>query len=472
MLPTAENYAIFPSVVRANQPTEMVIVPREKAFLFFSGEEYQLTVISVNNDEMSYYEPTTHVRLTAKAEGGVLRFSYTFPDEQEHLIILEYGEKKLQEFHVFSLYEDLYRLRPLRGDLHSHSYRSDGKRDPSALAGHFREQGYDFFALTDHNRHYPGDEIDDTYNGVRLGIVRIKGEEVHAPGSVVHIVHVGGESSVTAQYVHNVDGFEREITEQYLPRVPSDVPEQYASRYAKAIWATEKIHEAGGLAIFPHPFWMPGKSKVFNVCDEFARILLTSGMFDAFELMGGCGQALRNRTLAFWGDLRAEGLRIPVVGSSDVHGIQKSVEFPHQFTVCFAEDKEHDAIISAVKNGNTVAVEATGTEYERHYRAYGSLRLVTYAQFLLQNYFPKLQRICQGEGVAMRAYAIGEADASLIEAQVMQSETFSARFFGKEAPALPSTEMQAFVEKWRTVQLQGPLTKGSGLAAPPITRQI
>ena len=472
MLPIAENYAIFPSVVRADQPTDMVIVPREKAFLFFSGEEYRLTVISLNSDEISYYSPTTHTHLSAVAEDGVLRFSYTFPDEQEHLILLEYGEKKLQEFHVFSLHEDLYRLRPLRGDLHSHSYRSDGKRDPAALAGHFREQGYDFFALTDHNRYYPGGEIDETYDGVKLGIVRIKGEEVHAPGSVVHIVHVGGKSSVTDLYVHDVDGFEREITEQYLPRVPSDIPERYAERYAKAIWATDKIHAAGGLAIFPHPFWIPGKSNVFNVCDEFARILLNSGMFDAFELLGGCSQPNQNRTVAFWGDLRAEGLRIPVVGSSDVHGMEKSHTFPHLFTVCFAAEKEHDAVIDAVRLGNSVAVEATDTEYDRHYRAYGSLRLVTYTQFLLQNYFPKLQRVCQGEGIAMRAYAIGEADASLIEAQVAQSEHFSARFFGKEPPVLPNAEILSFEEKWRAVHLEGPLTKGSSISAPPVTRQI
>lgn len=472
MLPISENYAIFPSVVRADVPSDMVIVPREKAFLFFSGEEYRLTIISLNNDEPSYYTPTTHVHLTATAADGVLRFSYTFPDEQEHLILLEYGEKQLQEFHVFSLREDLYRLRPLRGDLHSHSYRSDGKCDPAALAGHFREQGYDFFALTDHNRYYPGGEIDETYDGVKLGITRIPGEEVHAPDSVVHIVHVGGSSSVADLYVHDGDGFDREIAEKYLPRVPSNIPERYADRYAKAIWATDKIHEAGGLAIFPHPFWIPGKSNTFNVCDEFARILLTSEMFDAFELLGGCTQANQNRTVAFWGDLRAEGLKIPVVGSSDVHGIEKAHTFPHLFTICFAEENETASILSAVQNGNTVAVEATNVEYDRHYRAYGSLRLVTYAQFLLRNYFPKRQRICQGEGVAMRAYAIGEADAALVEVQVKQSESFSARFFGREAPILPSESMLAFEEKWREIQLQGPLTKGSVIRSSTVTRQI
>ena len=76
-------------------------------------------------------------------------------------------EKVLQKFNVFSVGEDLYGLTPLKGDLHSHSYRSDGKRDPADLAGHFREQGYDFLALTDHNRYYPGGEIDDVFKDVK-----------------------------------------------------------------------------------------------------------------------------------------------------------------------------------------------------------------------------------------------------------------------------------------------------------------
>lgn len=471
MLPIPQSYAIWPCVVQADQPTEMVIVPAEKAFLLFEGEEYRLTFIASDADEPDYYSASSHRFLTAIAHDGVLRFNWTFAGEQEHLIILQCGEKILQEFTIYSLKEDIYRLQPLKGDLHGHSYRSDGKRDPAAEAGHYREQGYDFFALTDHNRFYPGGEIDETYQGVKLGITRVTGEEVHAPGSVVHIVHVGGTSSVADLYVHAPDNFGAEIVE-YLKKVPREVPEQYAERYAKAMWATDHIHEAGGLAIFPHPFWKPGKSRVRNVREEFARILLMSGMFDAYELIGGMGQAGNNMSVALWADLRAEGLRIPVVGSSDVHTFEKSGSFPHLFTICFAESNDNDSIIAAVRAGNTVAVEATGDEYARQYRCFGSLRLVTYAQFLLKYFFPRQQRICQGEGVAMRAYAMEDADAALIEHQVTQTESFRSRFFGRTPPRLPSENMRAFEAKWREIHCNGPLTKGSVISAPPVTRQI
>ena len=474
MLPTPENYALFPSVVQANVQTEMTVVPREKAFLFTENKEYELTFIAVDADETKYRSnetPETHVKMTVTSHNGVLRFPYTFPDEQEHTVILSCDEVKLQTFTAFSLYEDLYRLRPMKGDFHGHSYRSDGKRDPAALAGHYREQGYDFFSLTDHNRYYPGEEVDETYRGVKMAFFRVPGEEVHAPEIPIHIVRIGEGKSVTAEYVHDFESYTRE-TEEYLARVPADIPQKYTERYAKVMWATDKIHAAGGIAIFPHPYWRPGKSKIHNVCDELAIILLKSGMFDAYELIGGMGQEGNNRSLALWGEMRAEGLKIPVVGSSDVHKIEKAHEFPHLFSICFAEEATAEATVAAVKAGWSVAVEGTGTEYEREHRVYGSLRLVTYAQFLLRHFFAKMQRIAHGEGVAMRAYAIGEAPKELIELQAEQAEQFRAQFFGRKEPILPTSEALDFEEKWREVQRNGPQTKGSSIMTPPVNFQI
>lgn len=470
MFPMPKNWSVWPSVVPANTPTEMIIAPNEKAFQLFEGAEYNLKIISVNADE-NYYDPVTHQHVSAYAHDGVLKFTFTFSEEQEHLIILEYEEKTLQEFNVYSVNEDLYALSPLKGDFHAHSYRSDGKRDPSALAGHFREQGYDFFALTDHNRYYPGGEIDETFADAKTNLTHVPGEEVHTPGSVVHIVHVCGESGVCDRYLNESEAYEKEIAE-YERRVPNHVPEQYKARYARAMWSTDHIHAAGGLAIFAHPFWKPAKSRVQNVPDEFAKLLLTSGMFDAYELIGGMGQIGNNRSVAMWSDLRAEGLKIAVVGSSDVHRLENSSTFPHCFTICFAQANDTAAIRAAVQVGNCVAVEATGTEYGRQYRCYGSLRLVTYAQFLLREFFTPQQRICQGEGVMMRAYANGEIGTETLELLTEQSALYSARFFGKMAPYLPSEETRAFENKWRETHCRGPLTKGSNIYADPPTRQI
>lgn len=472
MLPNPQLYSIYPSVVPADKEVEMIIVPNERSYLLFPDIEYTIKIVAINDDESSYYYVVRpQAQFTINAENGVIRFNYSFRGEQEYYIQLIKAEKVAAEFHIYALYDDLYALRPLRGDLHSHSHRSDGRHDPSALAGHYREQGYDFFALTDHNRYYPGGEIDETYSGVKSGFNRVLGEELHTPGSSVHIVHVGGKKSVTAEYIHEREAYESSKPE-YLARVPASVPEKYAEKYAMAMWASEHIHAAGGLAIFAHPYWIPS-SKCYNVNDEFAKILLKSGLFDAYELIGGMQQVGNNRSVALWSELRVEGFDIPVVGSSDVHAITASRTFPHCFTVCFAESNTNDAIKAAVKSGLTVAVEAEGNEYERKYRAYGKLRLVSYAQFLLTYYFPERTRTCAGEGVAMRAYALEQIPASVIEALAEMNADAADRFFGRKPPVLPSAKMLGFEEKWRKIHIEeGPVTQGSSIDSEVVTRQI
>ena len=72
----------------------------------------------------------------------------------------------------------------------------------------------------------------------------------------------------------------------------------------------------------------------------------------------------------------------------------------------------------------------------------------------------------------MRSYAMNDAPAALIELQAEQARKFRGRFFGKIAPKLPDAEIIAFEEKWRAVQLAGPITKGSQIGGDKITRQI
>ena len=471
MLPTVTNYRVIPSVVQTAKETEIKILPNERAFIFFDDAEYDLRIICADDDEPNYFTPSVFSALHLKAEGGILKFNFTFESEQEYLLILEKDAKKVAEFFIYALNEDLYSLSPLRGDFHGHSYRSDAKRDPGALLGHYREMGYDFMTLTDHNRYYPGNEMDEAYEGVKLGITHIPGEEVHFPGCMIHTVHVGGKKSVAALYCKDEAACRAEA-DAYLEKVPASVPEKYRERYSRIMWITDHIHEAEGLAIFPHPFWKPGGTRIFNVQEEFARVLLKSGMYDAYELIGGMGQVGNNFSVNLRAELLAEGVKFPVVGSSDVHGIVKADTFPHYFTICFAESNMPEAIMKAVKNGLSVAVEATGDEYSRHYRCYGDLRLVFYAQFLLTNYFPQLQRICAGEGIAMRSYLMGLAPASLIEGQVEQTEYFKNEYFGKCEPITASDDIRAYENKWRDVQLAGPTGKGSAANTEKITRQI
>ena len=69
MLPAPRNYAIYPQVVPADKPTEMTIVPTERAFLLFEGKEYTVIVTSLDDDETDYHDGgTCHHKLTAVIE--------------------------------------------------------------------------------------------------------------------------------------------------------------------------------------------------------------------------------------------------------------------------------------------------------------------------------------------------------------------------------------------------------------------
>ena len=45
-----------------------------------------------------------------------------------------------------------------KGNLHMHSYWSDGHDFPEMIAEWFKNAGYDFIAFTEHDRHQTGDK--------------------------------------------------------------------------------------------------------------------------------------------------------------------------------------------------------------------------------------------------------------------------------------------------------------------------
>lgn len=458
-----DRYSVFPAVVKANEKSRVFITAAENIFLPFEERKYTVRINAYDSDMLDYHDNKHKSSITASLYGGRLCFDFEFGAEGEYKLELLWDDKLLQSFKMYALEKELYDKRPLKGDFHAHSYRSDGSHDPGALAGFYREQGYDFMTLTDHNRYFPSEELREAYREVKLGLTVINGEEVHTPGSIVHIVHVGGKSSVADIYYRQPERYKREYKE--IENAVSDsVPEQFRERFAMAKWAVKNIHDAGGMAIFAHPFWHPEGSGAYNVCEKFSDLLLKSGMFDAYELVGNMKCVGINMSVAMWNDMRASGFDIPVVGSSDVHNLE-SKDFAYHFTIVFAKNNTPESILDAVKRGYSVAVEMSCGENDREYRCYGSLRLVTYAQFLLNTYFPQTRQIAAGEGVAMRRYLVGMEDGALLSAMHDRVDAFYRRFFGTDEPPCPSAETLEYENKWRDIQLKSPDTRGSNLVS-------
>lgn len=82
-----------------------------------------------------------------------------------------------------------------RGNLHTHSTRSDGHKTPAQVCAVYRRRGYDFISLTDHFVERYGWPVTDTSGLQTDGFTTIFGAELHTPktslGDLWHILAVG-----------------------------------------------------------------------------------------------------------------------------------------------------------------------------------------------------------------------------------------------------------------------------------------
>src|SRR5262249_32746042 len=113
-----------------------------------------------------------------------------------------------------------------RGNLHTHTTRSDGDRPPRDVYMWYRDHGYSFLAVTDHNaRSDPA-----TLRALeRPGFVIIPGEEITMLGDG-YPVHVNGLCT--------------------KKRIGGKNLKDQASALE---WAVSEVHAQGGVALINHP---------------------------------------------------------------------------------------------------------------------------------------------------------------------------------------------------------------------------
>lgn len=454
------KYMCFPSVVPIGKEVEITIVPRDNSRIFREGKEYELGIKGLL-EENGHYGTRIEKEHPCYIKEGCLCFKHTFTSEQEYTV--RFAEKDTKPEIRISLYaveDDLYERRPLKGDFHAHSYYSDGGDGIAVTPADYREEGFDFFALTDHNRMFPSTLAKELYDGIPLGMHIMKGEEVHTPGTGLHIVHVGGSDSVANRYIHHDDEFKSEVAE--IEETLTHIPEKYRHRIALARWACREIHKVGGLAIFAHPFWYP---NLYNISKEFCDLLFDEKIFDAFEIVGCMQPYLINVQQQLWVEQKDKGNYLAPLGSSDSHNHDFAVDgFGRRFSIVFAKENTTEAILEAVKNGYSIAAEVPN-KVDNEVRFYGAnTRLMLFAHFLYQHYFSETWRLCFGEGVLMRRYAEGEEVGEILSGLADTTLNFYKRFYGILPPVTITERNKAFLDKALDMQINiGPVSKGSDI---------
>ena len=371
-------------------------------------------------------------------EDGTFSFDFTPAEEGETTFQL-YMERpddayKFPVFSCYALEEDLFKLRPFKGDTHVHTCWSGCGGMQEALpyvCSMARSRGLDFTFITDHSKIYP------SFNAIRAmecfesDFKVYPGEETHVPyrwkaerdfvhnTSVVdgiHHVALGADRGVV-EYTN--DHFEEytQYLEKRMNELDPSISEAQRKLMAGVDWLVEKIHEFGGIAVFAHPFWR--HNNHLNLPPRVREYIFDNGKFDAVEVIGlGSGERNANsfagnvECISYLHDKSVKlGRHIPVTGATDVHRAEPLIGY--QYTLAFAVENTLENIKDAICSGRTLACSSYPGENTFFW---GDFRLVRFAEFLRREFFPEHDERCAVEGKLMLQATRGEISVENVKA--------------------------------------------------------
>lgn len=446
-----KKYKVSPSIVEADKESTITIKSIDGNLRFFEDITYNISFIPQDksdvpsDDGMSLTGYNISRKIyKVKPVDGKIKIKHFFADEQEwriHISTDEYEKhqnplydkyrphwdihidfpKSGIDLYIYSLKKDLYGRKPLRGDFHAHTNASDGLESPEMTCAYYRKSGRDFIAITDHNLFNTSEAAANSLSFIKNFKI-IHGEEVHnGYAGFFHMVNIGGKYSVNDIFFKNPERVKKELADlEKEIEIPLGLDKK---EYLYRVWIYREIKKSKGYAIFPHPFWNIG----FNHTSfEMSRAIIKNGLCDAFEIFGGCTPKGNNMQLALYNDLKAEGYDIPMVASTDSHSVIRGDHLKYSSIVFSNGD-----IIDSVNNKYCVAVESLDGE---NTRVYGNLRLVAYAHFLLENYYPLHDELCAASGLFIEKYISGYKNAKglILQCENLISEYEDEFMYGND----------------------------------------
>ena len=289
------------------------------------------------------------------------------------------NETRHLSFNVYSLKNDLFSLRPYKGDFHIHSFCSDGKESPEYVTASMPRVGMDFYALTDHGKYAPSLRAAKFAESLPTSMKVFPGEEVHLPDNPVHIINFGGSFSVNDLAKNSEENraqYKKEVEER-IKELPEDVPEPIRFQLASSEWAYDKIREGGGIAMFCHPYWRI-RWRYNYISEECVNWMFKRAKFDVLELLGGYHRdesfSNNEQTARYLHEFAQAGgdPEWAIAGISDAHGCDTDL-FGWFYTVLFAENCEFRSLKEAFHQKKSVAIKAINDECPE---IYGELRYV------------------------------------------------------------------------------------------------
>lgn len=437
-----EYFEVSPKIIPVRKPTVITIRPRYEQRSFkvmmergtFSLRSIAEDGLMDNGDVARWAQYNDEPLPVWNSDSDSLTFTVCLNEEGEKSYSLMYetnGRKSpLLNFALYALEDDLFQLRPFRGDMHVHtSYSECGNRDenPRFVVAYACESGLDYVAITDHAQMEPSVLAVDFIKPFQLDFQVFRGEEVHILPRheesllchncflpTLHFVNFGGTQGVVKYQNEHFDEVQ-DIIHEKMKAFPETENESVRFMKAASDWALDKIHEFGGVAIFAHPFWKTNDRRN-NLPAPIREYILERERFDAIEVIG-LGKADSHResnlqAIAWWQQnaIKRGGL-LPIVGDTDSHSTRSSLNT--RATIVFARDNSFDAIAEAIRAGRSVA----GTFYDgESAHLFGDYRYVDFAYYLIREFYPEHDQVSKFIGGILRAHLRGLCSAADVTA--------------------------------------------------------
>lgn len=335
-------------------------------------------------ESLRQFEP-----ISFKVCGNILEFELYLAGEGLHSIKLQYEKDTVLEYgylEFYSLYEDLFKLTPFKGNFHCHTIDSDGLNTPQNTLCVARAAGFDFIGFSEHRLY--SNHIEDCQTLLdMLGVKLFHAEEVHSvPKWVSHILSFGADECVsvrqeTSQYQTDV--------ENALSNYP-ELSEELRNYAAQSEVILRYISEAGGLGVMCHPYWK--HAGRYNVPFKLADTFFAKLPFEAVELATS-DNANTSLVNAKYCEIIRTGADLPVIAGNDWHG-KNGERMEQAYNIIFAESCDEKIIADAIRGRRCAAVYG-----EEDPMVFGDFRMVNYALFLLRNYYGQRDALCEQLGI-------------------------------------------------------------------------
>jgi hypothetical protein len=203
-----------------------------------------------------------------------------------------------------------------RGNLHGHSTLSDGALSPEEVCARYREEGYDFVAVSDHFLARFDFPVTDTTSCRVDGFTTLLGAELHpwetSRGDMWHLVAVG-------------------LPADFAPTGAEETGPEIARRAV----------EAGAFVALAHPLWSQ-LTEADGLAVEAAHAVEVYNHKSMLEVDRGEG-------LYLWDALLHAGRRVTAIASDDSHW--HNADAFGGWVMVKAAENTPEALLSALKRG-------------------------------------------------------------------------------------------------------------------------